>query len=299
MRASYDPTEDKKPKPDFEGNLRFPCGKCIECLKKRASDWALRAQHEISEHPDNCFITLTYNDEHLPSHYLVKKDFQDFAKRLRKHLAHKKIKIMYSGEYGSRTYRPHFHAIIFGWSPPQWKYLKDTPKGNKIFTSPSLEKLWTKGFSSLSEANAQTAYYIAAYNLKGKTRTHLINGEYVELTDFFQASQGIGKTFLEKNMDTLINQGKPLPRYYIKKLQEKNPSLHIRYENNVQEYLANNPYRSNYDRYATQVYEMQKKSLTQNEFRDYEEDRLDKAMELHLKTENLKDDSLMRQLNLK
>jgi hypothetical protein len=65
--------------------LTLPCGQCIGCKLERSRQWAMRCTHEASMHQDNCFITLTYDAKHLPPDCgLIKKDFQDFMKRLRK-----------------------------------------------------------------------------------------------------------------------------------------------------------------------------------------------------------------------
>lgn len=46
--------------------IEVPCGKCIECLKKRQNDLALRAMQEASKRGSMAFVTLTYNEENLP-----------------------------------------------------------------------------------------------------------------------------------------------------------------------------------------------------------------------------------------
>ena len=42
-----------------------PCGKCPMCLQARAREWSLRCMQEASQYEHNCFITLTYDNEHL------------------------------------------------------------------------------------------------------------------------------------------------------------------------------------------------------------------------------------------
>lgn len=65
--------------------FQLPCGKCRGCRLEKSRQWALRIMHEASLYDDNCFVTLTYDDEHLPKDgSLVKKDFQLFMKKLRK-----------------------------------------------------------------------------------------------------------------------------------------------------------------------------------------------------------------------
>ena len=64
-------------------NFKVPCGQCTGCRLERSRQWAVRMMHEAKSHADNCFITLTYSDDFLPTgKTLVLKDFQDFMKRL-------------------------------------------------------------------------------------------------------------------------------------------------------------------------------------------------------------------------
>ena len=95
--------------------LLLPCGRCIGCRLERSRMWALRCVHEAQLHSENSFITLTYNDDHIPRDgSLNKKHFQDFMKRLRKSIAPKKVRFYHCGEYGPKLLRPHYHAILFG-----------------------------------------------------------------------------------------------------------------------------------------------------------------------------------------
>lgn len=217
-----------------EGNLKIPCGKCSECISKRSFEWALRARHEISTHKNNTFLTLTYNQESLPSLLLVKTHFQKFIKRLRKN-TNLKIRYMVSHEYGSKTFRPHHHCIIFGYSPNKQTFLKTTNSGEKIFTSPELDKLWPHGFHSIGTANEKTAYYIASYSLKGKKHTFTCpaTGEIIKVSDCMDVSKrpAIGYQYFTRNYKQMIDSETNLPRYYFKKLETLNPTLHEQYEN--------------------------------------------------------------------
>lgn len=65
--------------------INVPCGKCIGCRLEKSKQWAMRCLHESSLYDKNCFITLTFNEEHLPEDYSLNKSyFQNFMKRLRK-----------------------------------------------------------------------------------------------------------------------------------------------------------------------------------------------------------------------
>lgn len=251
-----------------EGNLRLPCGRCTECISKRAIEWSLRARHEISCHKENSFITLTYDQDNLPSINHIKIEFQKFLKRLRKHLK-QKIRYMVSHEYGSKTFRPHHHVILFGYNPPNQKYLKTTKKGEKLFTSSDISKLWSLGFHSIGTANEKTAYYIASYSLKGKK--HLLpdpnTGELIQISDSMDVSKrpAIGYTYFLENYKQLVQSNSILPRYYFKKLQEINPTLHEHYEN---ERSLKFKSRSSNELYAKHVIDLQKLNSSISEFRE-------------------------------
>jgi hypothetical protein len=267
LRAEL-PPEGGRPILDPEGSLKLPCGKCSLCISKRAIEWATRARHEISEHNENCFITLTYAPENLNSDFIIKKDFQDFMKRLRKK-SRKPIRYMVSYEYGSLTFRPHMHAILFGYSPAKQKHTLNSPSGHKLFTSPIMDELWDKGFHSIGEANEETAYYIASYALKGKERTiiHPNTGEECDIRDQMDSSKrpAIGLKYFEKNYEQLINTNNMLPRYYQKKLEEIDPLAFEMYQNKVQLNLKE---RSSYENYAKFVIDSQKSSLHVPHFRE-------------------------------
>ena len=147
-------------------SLTLPCGQCIGCRLERSRQWAMRCVHEASMHQDNCFITLTYDPKHIPPDgSLIKSDFQKFMKRLRKQTG-KKIRYYHCGEYGDNTSRPHYHAILFGYNFSDWVYLFDSPSGEAIYSSPTLEKIWKKGFVTLGTVTFESAGYVARYCMK-------------------------------------------------------------------------------------------------------------------------------------
>lgn len=94
-----------------------PCGKCPTCLQRRTEQWVFRLQQEQKNSLSSHFLTLTYNEEFIrktPNKWstLQVRDLQLFFKRLRKRTS---LKLSYYavGEYGSSTYRPHYHVILF------------------------------------------------------------------------------------------------------------------------------------------------------------------------------------------
>jgi len=223
--------------------VTVPCGQCIGCRLERSRQWAIRCMHEASLHEDNCFITLTYNDAHLPAHNsLVVSDFQKFMKRLRKRFGHKTIRYYHCGEYGERHGRPHYHACLFGFDFPD-KELFKTENGNRLYTSVIANELWPMGFVILGAVTFDSAAYVARYIMKkvtGKNAAeHYLSvdadtGEIFERKpEYVTMSRrpGIGKGWYDKYKtdifptDEVIVRGKKMrvPRYYSNQYEIENP----------------------------------------------------------------------------
>lgn len=122
--------------------------------------------HEAQLHEDNAFVTLTYATENLPQGgTLVKKDFQDFMKRVRRRYA-KKISYYHCGEYGERTRRPHYHALLFGLRFGDQQPFTRSADGSVLHTSAELSDLWPCGFATVGEVTFESAAYVARYVMK-------------------------------------------------------------------------------------------------------------------------------------
>lgn len=93
------------------------CGQCMPCRFNARRVWVHRIMLEASQYSDNAFLTLTYRDEDLPEGgTLVLKDYQDFLKRLRGRVAPQRFRFFLVGEYGDESFRPHYHAALFGFA---------------------------------------------------------------------------------------------------------------------------------------------------------------------------------------
>lgn len=90
--------------------LRLPCGRCLGCHKAKAREWVVRCTLELRDHTHASFVTLTYNDKHLPP-TLTRDHLSLYVRYLRRKLP---IRFFGCGEYGEQNGRPHYHAIIFG-----------------------------------------------------------------------------------------------------------------------------------------------------------------------------------------
>ena len=181
----------EKPRDKVTKDINVPCGQCIGCRLKHSITWASRIMHEIQTTPDEkaCFITLTYNDRNLPDDYSLNKEhFKDFLKRFRKAIHPQKIRYYMCGEYGDDTWRPHYHAIIFGYDfsepieyrkilhPPRVQ-MQSVPTENAYYLSDFLAALWDKGNHVIAEANYDTAAYVARYATK-KVNGHKADDHY-------------------------------------------------------------------------------------------------------------------------
>ncbi len=245
--------------------LKLPCGQCRGCRLERSRQWAIRCMHEASMFKQNSFITLTYDDEHLPSHgTLIKKDFQLFMKRFRKSLGvkslnpktnriktyydtEKRIRYYHCGEYGEKNKRPHYHAIIFNYQFDDLEYytkINDVP----LFTSAKLSNIWGKGFVTVGSVTFESAAYVARYILKkingdqAKEHYQSVDIETGELHPIIpeyttmSRANGIGHTYYKKyseseiyEHDSVVVNGKEIkpPKYYDSLYEIDNPE---RYE---------------------------------------------------------------------
>lgn len=247
---------------DVVQELRLPCGECVGCKMERARQWAVRCLHESFMHERNCFITLTYNDKHLPMYgELDYREFQNFMKRLRKkycyHLPTKKhqgpirnIRFFMCGEYGELGNRPHYHACLFGFDFDDKVHFKKSQSGEDIYTSKELDALWmdggdSLGFCTVGDVTYNSASYVARYIMKKEQGTvtkkydkvdvetgevSMMNKEFVHMS----LRPGIGARFYEKYFSDIFphdhcivngKQQKP-PRYYYKKLKEKDEMMY-------------------------------------------------------------------------
>lgn len=218
--------------------LRLPCGQCVGCRLERSRQWAVRCMHESSLHLQNCFVTLTYDDDHLPDYgSLFYRDFQLFMKRLRKRCG--RARFYMAGEYGAVSFRPHFHACIFGVDFSDRVLFKSVASGFKLYTSAVLAELWSFGFSSVGDVSFESAAYVARYLMKKVTgpasdsyysRVSLATGEIFSLTPEFchmSLKPGIGRMWIERYLDEVVVhdgvvvRGRKcrVPKYYDKYLR--------------------------------------------------------------------------------
>jgi len=197
------------------------CGRCVPCLRKKQIDWCFRLQKELNTSSSACFLTLTYDDKNIPisegGYSLLRSDFQKFMKRLRKHCNQtEKIKYYACGEYGDKTERPHYHAIVFNLPKPFDKYIR---------------KAWKLGHIHIGTVTEASIFYTTKYALKGLRRKKPFEYDEQGREPQFQLmSNGLGvsyskeiiRDYLKTNGTKLLTlpggHKKKLPRYYIDKM---------------------------------------------------------------------------------
>lgn len=216
-----------------------PCGRCIGCRLERSRQWAVRCVHELHQHEESAFLTLTYDDSHLPKNGSLEADALTlFFKRYRKSLESDDIKIRYfaCGEYGEKYQRPHYHAIVFGHRFDDPEPVRNQSSAFKIYTSDKLSKLWKFGNVSFGDVTFESCAYVAKYCIDK------LNGEPAKLeyddkgriAPFVRMSRrpGIASSFFDRYRKTIyprdevVVRGKVCkpPKYY-DQLQAKMEAL--------------------------------------------------------------------------
>lgn len=182
-----------------------PCGHCMGCRLDRSRVWADRMLLELKDNDYKAlFVTLTYNDASLPHAWHVGcnyydgfyedveplvlfddeewiaaaagapatlsiRDTQLFMKRLRKTFKNRRLRFFLAGEYGPKTHRPHYHAIIYGLTLSDFEdcRIKDFNNlGQPRYISKSFERIWGKGYCVLAPVNWNTCAYVSRYTMK-------------------------------------------------------------------------------------------------------------------------------------
>ncbi|QCQ84888.1 replication initiator protein [Blackfly microvirus SF02] len=213
--------------------IRVPCSKCVGCMMVRRRQWAVRCMHEKRMHSASAFVTLTYDDDHLPpGGFLVKRDLQLFMKRLRKQRP-TGLRFFACGEYGERTLRPHFHVLLLNTDFADGRFYKASASGSDLFTSRELSSLWPDGHCDFGAVTFGSAAYVAGYVMKKAVVPVLLGlpSPFVVMS----RRPGIGTSWFERysdeayKHDSAIMKGRevPLPRFYDGKFETLDPDRNI------------------------------------------------------------------------
>lgn len=247
------------------GNLLFerleiPCGQCLGCRLQYSRQWADRCMMELEDHDTAYFLTLTYDDKFINqdnqigrtrryysdpetgeakvSLSLCKDDLQRFWKRVRRNLG--QVRYYACGEYGDKSKRPHYHAIVYDLKLPDLKFYKFSGLKNRYYTSDILNKQWIDtdtgvpcGFIVVGEVSWETCAYTARYVMKKA------KGVGADIYDTFNMEPefvvmsrrpGIGAKYYDRHYEDFLNYGEcyintdsgsvncKTPRYFKNKL---------------------------------------------------------------------------------
>lgn len=209
----------------------IPCKKCWACQLNYSAEWATRIMLEAKKDECNWFITLTYDDEHLPiaekiqipgnityendgtwTGTLYEQHMITFLNSLRKQFerqGYKGIKYFYCGEYGENTHRPHYHIILLH-CPLDIKSFYDcyVDKNFKAhWKSKELEKYWKHGMIDVAELEWSCAAYVARYCTKKISfdSDKTIYYENGKMPEFIRMSKGIGFEYMMKNLHKIYD----------------------------------------------------------------------------------------------
>lgn len=204
-----------KPRYIHKNDVLVPCGTCAFCCATKRSDWALRLHYEARMHSHKKFVTLTYADPHLIWRDCVpqlhKPHLQLWFKKIRRTGA--KIRYYAVGEYGSKTFRPHYHVILFG-------HVSDE----------LIRQCWPFGHVHIGTVTDQSVMYTLGYIVNGKGWQMRTKRE--RPFAFMSLRPGIGSNYLSarmiewhksdrKNYAMLNSEKRHLPRYYKEKIFSK------------------------------------------------------------------------------
>lgn len=215
--------------------IYIPCGQCIGCRLERSRVWAARCMLESAQYADNCFLTLTFDDAHLPCGDSLEKDtFVKFMKDLRYRFG-SGIRYFHCGEYGDLSQRPHHHAILFNFSFPDRKLFSSNGVSN-YYTSEMLNRLWPYGLTLIGDVTFESCAYVARYVCKKVTgdKSKVDAHYHGRLPEYVTMSRrpGIAQDFVRQYQDDIYNYDRVviresvscLPfRYFDKQLSLTNP----------------------------------------------------------------------------
>lgn len=237
--------------------MELPCGSCIGCKQVRSSSWSVRCYHEAQLYEKNCFLTLTYSDEHLPEHGSLRYyDVQKFLKRFRRGRrgcdpgarGSYPIRFFAAGEYGETSYRAHYHLLVFNFDFPDKYYWRTSESGEKLYRSDSAEALWSVkssplGAVEIGSVTPRSAAYVSGYaqkKMSGRYRDFYSwvdtrTGEVCEVKPEFcvmSRKPGLGADWYDRYAsdvlprDYVVVEGRKtkVPRFYSERFKARDPS---------------------------------------------------------------------------
>lgn len=191
--------------------MLVPCGQCMPCRFNRRRVWTHRLLLEAQLHEHSTFVTLTYDDAHLPladngMPTLVPRDLQLFMKRIRANYG-RKLRFYGVGEYGDQSARPHYHLALFGYpvcEVGRTVMVREDPVPVCCDVCRLVWKSWAKGGVLLGTLTRDSSQYIAGYVTKKMTSAtdYRLEGRHPEFARMSNRP-GIGADYVPVVSDSL------------------------------------------------------------------------------------------------
>lgn len=254
---------DNMQKSAYHKTQIIPCGKCIGCRLDYSREWANRGYLEAKQWKQNYFVTITYDENHLPqpdeietkdgftytdngewNGCLVKKDLTQFIKNVRQIMKRDhnqdNIRFMACGEYGEQGARPHYHIIFFNLNLPLEDLFEPKIINKEMYyRSHIIERAWNKGISNVSEASWNNIAYTARYITKkiNGPESEDLYAENGKIKEFFRVSRmpGIGEQYYRDHWKEIYDKDEIIvknkagivasrpPKYYDKIFEKEHP----------------------------------------------------------------------------
>lgn len=170
--------------------LLVPCGKCIDCRRKRGKEWRTRLQHEImyGDFRTVYFITLTFSPEFYEKFQIevpgsnsfskrrvsndgVSRAVRLFLERYRKRYG-RSLRHFFVTERGEKGGRLHLHGLIF--DPEFTLHLESSKYSGRVVSKPydllqlnkAFAEIWSYGFTYFEPITQKTVNYVTKYITK-------------------------------------------------------------------------------------------------------------------------------------
>lgn len=211
--------------------VKLPCGKCVECRSARANDWRKRLMLENDCSLSSFFVTLTYDNDHLPSDGVRLDHLQKFFKRLRN--VAPTFRYYACGEYGDLFGRPHYHFVIF------FREAVDTFEFGNL-----CNRCWSSGNVVVGTVTPASISYVTKYIVKGFGQDY---GPFNKPFQVMSRRPALGSDFIDDRKKDYYNDSSSelvylhhgntyyLPRYFKKKMltEERKKEIFHEYQLNT------------------------------------------------------------------
>lgn len=246
--------------------VQTPCGQCTACRLNYSKEWAARIMIEAKEYEHNYFVTLTYDNDHIPDPITtvfpgqddkscfaddlfigemyplipdhVDKFKHDLRQILDRDLGWQGVRFYLCGEYGSRTYRPHFHIILFNMPELKKGYAWRSESGNITYENDLLARAWSvagvpRGRATFGEVTWDSAAYVARYVMKKQIgfskRNYERQCDHYDVpplpAEFVRMSThpGLARAFYDRNADQIYSLDQLIIAAGVNKVQKVKP----------------------------------------------------------------------------